>query len=82
MTLYCLGTWDTEIQAYTPHDGVQAFNLTLHELRAALKQLRSRGYTCHRFRDPDGGHEDNDYGVMVEQMDGRTEAEILNDWRR
>jgi hypothetical protein len=80
---YSVGTWDTDAQAYTPQDGVPAFNLTLSQLLGSLRMLRRRcGYSAHRRRDEDGGHEDNDWSVLVERTDGEPEAEILKAWRR
>lgn len=82
--LYSVGTWNTEKQAYTPQDGlsVPSFNITLAQLRQALRDLRQMGYRCHRFRDPDGGHEDNDWSVLVERNDGRSWKEIRRGWVR
>lgn len=82
--LYSVSTWDTDEQAYTPQVGVTvpAFNITLWQLRHALKELRQMGYTAHRYRDPDGEHDDNDWSVLVERTDGRPEAEIRKGWER
>lgn len=80
--LYSVGTWDPELECYTPQVDVPAFNLTLWQLRAALKQLRQLGYSAHRYRDADGGHEDNDTSVLVERTDGMAEADILKRWER
>lgn len=81
--LYSIATWDTEAQAYTPQIGLfKTFNLTMAELRRAIRQLRQLGYSAHRFRDPDGTHEDNDTSVLIERTDGKPEAEILDGWKR
>lgn len=81
--LYSVGTWDTDTQSYTPQDGVPAFNLTLAQLLGSLRALRrDHGYTAHRLRDEDGGHEDNDWTVLVERTDGESEEEILHSWSR
>lgn len=80
---YSVGTMDDELNAYTPQIGVEkSINITLHELRRALKRLRELGYSAHRFRDPDGGHEDHDSYVLVERTDGMSEEEILESWKR
>lgn len=79
---YSVGTWDTELEAFTPQAGVPAFNLTIHQLRQSLRDLRQCGYSAHRFRDPDGEHDDNDTSVLVERTDGMNEAEILENWKR
>lgn len=82
--LYSIRTWDTEQQAYTPQAGltVPCFNVPRATLTEALRQLRSMGYTAHRLRDFDGGHDDNDTYVLVERTDGLPEAEILENWKR
>lgn len=80
---YSVGTWDTDAQAYTPQDGVPAFNLTLAELLGSLRLLRrDHGYTAHRTRDEDGGHDNNDWSVLVERTDGKSEDEIRKSWKR
>jgi hypothetical protein len=87
---YSVGTWDTDLQCFTPQEGVPAFNLTLSGLRKSLRLLRECGYTAHRFRSvmvmSDGSemidHGDNDFMVLVERTDGMTEAEILESWKR
>ena len=81
--LYSVGTWDSEAEGYTPQIGIdKSFNLTKWELRRALSELRCMDYSAHRFRDPDGGHDDNDWTVLVERTDGKSEYEILEQWRR
>lgn len=81
--LYSVATWDTDAQAYTPQEGVPAFNLTLPELRQAVRVLRREcGYQCHRLRDPDGSHDCNDWSVLIERTDGASEADILKGWQR
>jgi hypothetical protein len=82
--LYSIGTWDMDLQAYTPQNGVPAFNLTRGQLRESIKMLRSLKYkyTVHRFRDADGSHEDNDWSVLIERTDGKSEEQILKDWER
>ncbi len=84
MSLYSVGTWDMDLHAFTPQAGlsVPCFNVPLWTLKRALVELRSKGYDCHRFRDPDGGHESNDYMVLVERTDGMNEADILESWTR
>lgn len=82
--LYSIGTWDIDTEAYTPQRGlsVPSINITLAELRQAIRELRQCGYTAHRFRDTDGSHDDNDWMVMIERTDGRSEEEILESWKR
>lgn len=81
--LYSIGTWDTELQAYTPQIGVpKSFNLTLAELRQAVRLLRRRlGYSCHRQRF-EGEYDNNDWTVLIERTDGASEAEIIEGWKR
>lgn len=80
--LYSVATWDTDEQAYTPHGDLPSINITLAELRQTLKTLRRGGYSCHRYRDADGSHDDNDWAVLVERTDGKPEADILENWKR
>jgi hypothetical protein len=83
--LYSVGTWDCEKQAYTPQKGlsVPSFNITLAQLRQAVRELRRRlGYSCHRYRDSDGDHDDNDWAVLIERTDGAPWREIRKGWRR
>jgi hypothetical protein len=83
--LYSIGTWDTEAQAYTPQEGlsVPCINVPLATMRQVVRELRRKhGYSTHRYRDADGGHECNDWCVMIERTDGMTEAEVLEGWQR
>lgn len=82
--LYSVGTWDTDRQAYTPQRGlsVPAFNITLAQLRIAIRELRKKGYSVHRYRDEDGQHEDNDWAVLIERTDGKSWREIRRSWNR
>lgn len=83
LPLFSVGTWDSELQAYTPQNGVElSFNITATELRRALKRLRELGYSAHRIRDSTGEHEDNDWSVLVERTDGKSEVKILKSWER
>ena len=79
---YSIGTWDTDLQAFTPQIDVPAFNLTIVELKRSMRLLRRMGYSCHRYRDTDGGHDCNDVAVLIERTDGMDEAEILESWKR
>ena len=79
--LYSVGTWCTDRQAYSPHAGVPAFNLTLAELRASLRKLRALGYEAYRVRWEDGSR-DSDPDVMVERTDGKSPREIREGWKR
>jgi hypothetical protein len=82
---YSIGTWDTDRQAYTPQRGlsVPSFNCTLAQLRQAVRELRRKlGYSAHRFRDPDGDHEENDWCVLIERTDGKSWREIRKGWDR
>jgi hypothetical protein len=81
--LYSIGTWDTDEQAYTPQVGLSApsFNIDVWQLRTAMKELRSMGYSCYRVRFPDG-ERDSDWSVLIERTDGTPESEIREGWRR
>lgn len=81
--LYSIGTWDTDLQSYSPHPGIPAFNLTIYELRAAMRQLRDGGwYTVHRFGNTEILDRDSDPNVMIERTDGLPEQLILEGWKR
>ena len=82
MALYSIGTWDTEAQAYTPQIGVPAFNLTLYQLRQSMRMLQERGYSCHRTGNIRNRGDDNDTFVLIERTDGKSDAQILDDWKR
>jgi hypothetical protein len=73
---YSVRTWDTDEQRYTPQDGLSLpwRGLTLWQLRQALRELQGMGYTCHRYRDSNGDHADNDYYVLVERDDEETDG--------
>ena len=73
---YSVRTWDGDEQAYTPQAGLSLpwCGLTLWQLKAALRELRDMGYSCHRTRDHDGGHDDNDWCVLVERDDEMTDG--------
>lgn len=82
--LYSVGTYDWEIGRYTPQAGlsVPSFNITLPQLRQAVRELKGMGYSCHRIRDEDGEHDDNDSNVLIERTDGKDPKQILKDWER
>lgn len=71
--LYSIGTWDTDEQAYLPLIGGEiCVNVPWRRMLAVLRFLRrAHGYNCHRFRDADGSHDDNDWEVLVERTDGK-----------
>ncbi len=45
---YCVETWDTELEEYTPQEGVESGPHSWAGLLAALRQLRAIGYECRR----------------------------------
>jgi hypothetical protein len=61
---YRVRTWDAEAGEWTPQAGLSlpSHGLSLGQLRAALKELRQMGYSCHRTRDGD-----SDPFVLVEK---------------
>jgi len=71
--LYSIGTWDMDLQAYTPQKGltVPCINVPLPTMRQVVRELRQMGYSCHRIRSSDGSHEMNDWSVLIERTDGR-----------
>ena len=73
--LYSIGTWDTDLQAYTPQAGltVPCLNVPWRILLEVLRQLRRMGYSCHRRRHwfcGEWSYDDNDWSVLVERTDG------------
>lgn len=82
--LYSVGTWDMKRQAYTPQRGlsVPSFNITLAQLRQAVRELKSMGYEAHRRRDEEGCRDDNDWCVLIERTDGECWKKIRKGWRR
>jgi monomeric isocitrate dehydrogenase len=82
--LYSVGTWDARKEAYTPQAGlsVPAFNITLAQLRQAMRELREMGYSCHRYRDSNGNYENNDWAVLIERTDGECWKIIRRGWNR
>lgn len=88
LAVYSVGTWDTDLQAYTPQVGlsVPSINITWRQLLRAVRELKRMGYRAHRRRQvlPSGkyDHDDNDWSVLIERTDGFTEAEILKSWER
>lgn len=84
---YAIGTWDPEAQGFTPHPGLDWYNLTRRELVVVMRELRECGYTCHRVRDRDEngqhtGEVESDVSVLIESVDGRTPEQVLNNWKR
>ena len=81
---YSVGTWDFNKQAYTRQRGltVPSINISLWGLHRALRQLRDIGYSAHRIRDLDGGHDDNDWAVLVQRTDCQPYRQILEVWKR
>lgn len=65
---YNVRTWDSEIGEYTYQQGLNnpTMGINIHELRRALRELQSCGYSCHRVRLP-GGDYDSDPSVLVER---------------
>lgn len=82
--LYSVGTYDWDLGAYTPQAGmtIPAFNITQSQLRQAIRELKSLGYSAHRRRDRYGEYDDNDTEVLIERTDGKPPEEILRDWDR
>jgi len=82
--MYSVGVWDSEKQAYVPHEsiGEASINILLGQLKSTLKRLRKIGYSAHRRRSVAGDYDDNDWLVLVERTDGRDIKEILENWKR
>lgn len=61
MTKYTVETWDHELEAFTPQEGldVPAIDVDVHGLRRALRALQQYGYACNR-QDP---------SVLVRRLD-------------
>lgn len=73
---YTVRTWDTDAQAYTSQSRLSLpwNGLTIWQLRQALRELRSMGYTAHYVRDSHGEHSSNDVSVLVERDDEVTDG--------
>jgi hypothetical protein len=90
MIAYSIGTWDSELQAYTPQAGMRnpSINVPWRGMLAALRELRrEHGYDASRGRFPmlpgQIEHERwSDWTVLVERTDGAPEAQILKRWER
>lgn len=69
---YSVGTWDVELQTYTPQVGlsITPINITWRQLLQVMRELRGMGYDCHRCRNPQGIYEDSDPSVYVQRVDG------------
>lgn len=76
--LYSIGTWDTDLQSFTPQSDQESpwLNIDRVQLRTAMRELRDKGYQCHYQQDGD-----NDSSVMIERTDGIPEEEVLRRWR-
>ena len=68
MSRYNVLTWDACAGQYTEQAGlsVPAVSVPWRGMLCALRELRTRGYTCHRVRYPDGSI-DSDPAVLVER---------------
>ncbi len=79
--LYSIGTWDSDREYFSPHPYMTTpwLNVDIHGLRRHLKELKSKGYSCHRVRHNDSTV-DSDPSVLVERTDGSSEASVRNCW--
>lgn len=68
--LYRVLTWDADIEAFTPQEGLSVPHegITLAQLRQAVRELRSMGYTAHRQRGANGNYDNNDFMVSIERV--------------
>lgn len=81
--LYSVATMDGD--GYTPQAGlsVPSFNITLYQLRIAIRELREMGYGCHRVGNARDGHEDFSPCTAIMRTDGLSESAIRKrflDW--
>ena len=78
--LYTIRTWDAELECYTPQEGMTQpwCNITQWQLKRAMQELQTLGYSCHRRRCERGGYDDNDTFVLIERTDGLAEEIILD----
>ena len=65
---YSIRTWDCDAQAYTPQDEMAWNDLTLWQLRMAMRALRQDGYSVHRRGNCRDGHDNNDAMVLIEKL--------------
>ena len=75
MPKYRIRTYDVENGTFTPEVGLSVphDNLTIDQLKQAIKELRQIGYTVHRRRGKDGDHFDNDPSILIERVDSNGE---------
>lgn len=45
---YFIETWDSDLQEFTPQEGVPSGPYTLFGLRLPMRELQSMGYPCDR----------------------------------
>lgn len=77
--LYYVFTWEMEIEKFTPQIGVPCGPHSLQRLKEAMKKLRTMGYSCHRFRDADGSHDDNVRDDELYKYDVSFESSIVEE---
>jgi hypothetical protein len=79
-TLYSVGTFDPELNAFTPQCGIEkSINLTRGELREVLKLLRNK--YCYAANYSSNNPTNSDPYVFVERTDGESENSILERWK-
>ena len=68
MPLYCITTWDSELQQFTEQNGLEnpSQDILLSGIRPVLKELKAIGYESYRFRTASGEHV-SDSSVLVER---------------
>jgi hypothetical protein len=81
-SLYSIGTWDVEEQAYLPHPGMRCINISRKQLVLVMRHLRKCGYTCHRYGNTRTDDRDSDTAVVIERTDGKPRKDILEGWKR
>ncbi len=59
-----------------------SFNITLAQLRQAVRDLKRLGYEAYRVRDADGAHDTNDPAVLIKRTDGKCWKDIMREWKR
>jgi hypothetical protein len=83
VVLYSIGTWDMDLQAFTPQSGLKnCMNISRDVLKTRMRALRCMGYSVHRRGNIHDGHDDNDTSVLIERTDGKPESEIMENWKR
>lgn len=79
---YSIGTWDSDLQRYTPQIGVPSIGLTRKQLVESMRMLQGMGYSCHRTGNMSQVVRDSDPSVLIERSDDLSSTERMTNWER